>query len=61
MLLLGNTRRGGTYVTVAFMQVTIVTSEHLSAEDKETLRLPLREMRRILKLNDSETRFDIVE
>jgi len=61
MLLLGNTRRGGTYVTVAFMQVTIVTSEHLSAEDKETLRLPLREMLRILMLNDSETRFDIVE
>jgi len=27
MLLLGNTRRGGTYVTVAFMQVIIVTSE----------------------------------
>ena len=43
------------------MQVTIVTSEHLSAEDKETLRLPLREMLRILMLNDSETRFDIVE
>jgi len=27
MLLSGNTRRGGTYIMVAFMQVTIVTSE----------------------------------
>jgi hypothetical protein len=39
-----NTRRGGTYVTVAFMQVTIVTSEPLSADDSEILRLPLREI-----------------
>jgi hypothetical protein len=44
MLLLGNTRRGGTYVTVAFMQVTIVTSEPLCAEGKETRHLPLREI-----------------
>jgi hypothetical protein len=61
MLLLGNTRRGGTYATVAFMYVTIVTSEHLSAEDKQTLRLPLREIPLILMLNDSETRIYIVE
>ena len=44
MFLLGNTRRWGTYVTVAFMQVTIVASEFLSAEDKDTLCLPLREI-----------------
>jgi len=44
MLLLGNTRRGGTYVTLAFTQETIVTNEPLAAGDKdETLHLPLRE------------------
>jgi len=44
MLLLGNTRRGGTYVTLAFTQVTIVTNELLSAGDNdETRHLPLRE------------------
>jgi hypothetical protein len=44
ILLLGNTRRGGTYVTLAFTQVTIVTNEPLSAGDKEeTYHLPLRE------------------
>jgi len=45
---------------MAFVRVTIVTIEHLSAEDKETFRLPLREILRILMLNDSETRFDVV-
>jgi hypothetical protein len=44
MLLLGNTRREEIYVKMAFMQVTIVTSEPLSAEDREIFRLPLREI-----------------
>jgi len=46
MFVLGNTTiRKETYVTVAFMQVTVVTSELLSVEDKEILRfLPLREI-----------------
>jgi len=43
-LILGNTRRGGTYVTVAFMQTAIVTSEPLSAEDRDILRFLLREV-----------------
>jgi hypothetical protein len=40
ILLLGNTRRGGKYVTVAFMHVAIVTSEPLSAEDRQILAYP---------------------
>jgi len=44
VLLLGNTIRRETYITVAFMKVTIVTSELLSAEGKEILRLPSREI-----------------
>jgi len=44
MLLLGNTRRGGTYVMVAFIQVTTVTNKPPSAEDKETHHLHLREI-----------------
>jgi len=44
MLLLGHTRRGGTYVTLALTQVAIFTSETLSAGNKEETRhLPLRE------------------
>jgi hypothetical protein len=38
MLLLGNTIRGETHVKLAFMQVTIVTSEPLFAEDREIFR-----------------------
>jgi len=41
MLLLGNTRRGETYVKVASIQVTIVTNEPLYAEDRKIFRLPL--------------------
>jgi len=44
MLLVENTRRWGTYVTVVFIRVAIVTSEPLSAEDKQTNCLPLREI-----------------
>jgi hypothetical protein len=44
MLLPGHARKGGTYVTLAFTQVAIVTSETISAGDKEETRhLPLRE------------------
>jgi hypothetical protein len=42
MLLLGNTRRGGTYVTVAFMQVTNNCHEWTSL--CWILRLALREI-----------------
>jgi hypothetical protein len=35
MLLPGNTRRGGTYIPIAFIHVAVVTSELLCAEDKE--------------------------
>jgi len=35
MLLLGNTRKAGTHMSIAFMQVTTVVSERLSGEDNE--------------------------
>jgi hypothetical protein len=44
MLFQGNTKRRGTYITVVLMQATIVTSEPLCAEDKETRRLTLKEI-----------------
>jgi hypothetical protein len=44
MFHLGNTRRRETYVTLAFMQVKIVTSKPLSARDMETSRLSLKEI-----------------
>jgi hypothetical protein len=41
MLLLGNTRRARTHMSIAFMQVTTVVSEHLLGKDKEQkCRLP---------------------
>jgi hypothetical protein len=44
-LLLENTRRGGNYMPVAIMQVTIVMSELLSPENKEWIRhLAFREI-----------------
>jgi len=35
MLLLENTRRARSHMSIAFMQVTTVVSEHLSDKDKE--------------------------
>ena len=40
----GEHQKMRTYVTVVFMRVTIVTSEPLTAEDKETNCLPLKEI-----------------
>jgi hypothetical protein len=61
-LLTENTRTGGTYVTVAFMQVTIVADETLSAEEKETPSLTLEgDKFAYFMLNDIEIHFSIVE
>jgi len=47
---------------VAFKQVTIVMSEPFSSENKEGVpRLPFREITAYFMLNDSETRFVIIE
>ena len=63
MLLLGHTRREGTYVTLAFTQVAIVTSETLSAGNKEETRhFTLKEETfAYFMLNDSDSRFVIVK
>ena len=61
MLLLGNTKRGGAYVTVAFIRVTIVTSEPCLLKTKWPVILSSGRYFAYFMLNDSETRFFIVE
>ena len=54
-----NTRRGGIYITVAFLQVTMVTSEPSLLKADLLLTLKGNNVA-YFTLNDAETRFFIV-
>ena len=56
-----NTRTGGTYVTVSFMQVITVTDEPLSADEEDPSLTLEGEDFACVMLNNSETSFVIVE